>query len=339
MFNESKLQFLICTSTLIEGVNTNAKNVVVFDNTIANRKYDYFTFNNIKGRSGRMFVHYIGNVYLFNEPPQAELPFVDFPLITQDNRVPNSLLVQIDENELSPEAKTRTQDIFDSEVLPMKIIKSNATIDPDNQIELAEKIHNDIKTAHHLLNWSQKPTWDQLVYTCELIWKYLAKITGRFGGIGSSRQLAVKIIHLQRKIPMVDKVMEELKPGKYQAESVDVAVEKILQFERDWASFHFPRYLRALSQIQEYVVKQYRLPFGDYRYFASRVECLFRNHIISTFDEFGIPVEVAQKIQQILDTEEDIDIALSNFKKANFTGIELDPFEFELLEDAQRSIG
>ncbi|NJO55961.1 MAG: DEAD/DEAH box helicase [Rhodospirillales bacterium] len=48
-FNEGRIQFLVCTSTLIEGVNTKAKNVIIFDNKIAKQKLDYFTFNNIKG--------------------------------------------------------------------------------------------------------------------------------------------------------------------------------------------------------------------------------------------------------------------------------------------------
>ena len=49
-FNEEKVKYLICTSTLIEGVNTSAKNIVIFDHKIGNKEYDFFTFNNIKGR-------------------------------------------------------------------------------------------------------------------------------------------------------------------------------------------------------------------------------------------------------------------------------------------------
>ena len=72
-FNTEAIRFLICTSTLIEGVNTKAKNVIIFDNKIASQKYDYFTFNNIRGRSGRMFEHFVGNVYLFHPEPQEDL--------------------------------------------------------------------------------------------------------------------------------------------------------------------------------------------------------------------------------------------------------------------------
>src|SRR5690606_14851751 len=83
-FNEGSLPILVCTSTLIESVNTKVKNVIIFDNKIAKQKYDFFTFNFIRGRYGRMFKHFIGNVYVFHEPPQQELPLVDVPVFSQD---------------------------------------------------------------------------------------------------------------------------------------------------------------------------------------------------------------------------------------------------------------
>ena len=53
LFNNMTLPILICTSTLIEGVNTAAKSVLIYDKAIANRNYDFFTFSNIRGRAGR----------------------------------------------------------------------------------------------------------------------------------------------------------------------------------------------------------------------------------------------------------------------------------------------
>ena len=105
LFNNGLLRCLICTSTLIEGVNTKAKNVVIYDNKISTSKIDFFTFNNICGRSGRMFSHYIGHVYLFKEPPQPELPLVDFPIFTQTENVPDEMLINIEEEDLTDESK------------------------------------------------------------------------------------------------------------------------------------------------------------------------------------------------------------------------------------------
>ncbi len=129
-FNEERIRFLVCTSTLIEGVNTKAKNVIVFENKIARQKLDYFTFNNIKGRSGRMFEHFVGRVFRFDSEPQQELPFVDFPLHTQDESTSESLLIQIDPEDLNEKAKSRVASRVDSSPLPLELLRENHGIEP-----------------------------------------------------------------------------------------------------------------------------------------------------------------------------------------------------------------
>src|SRR5207248_5704561 len=104
-FNRDVLRFLVCTSTLIEGVNTKAKNVVIYDDKINKSRIDFFTFNNIKGRSGRMMQHFIGHVYLFHPPPEEELPLVDVPAFTQPEGTPDSLLIQLDRDDLTALSK------------------------------------------------------------------------------------------------------------------------------------------------------------------------------------------------------------------------------------------
>ena len=83
-FNNRSITSLFCTTTLIEGVNTTAKNVILFDKLKGRKQIDYFDYRNISGRSGRMKQYFIGNVYRFeDEPLQLELE-VDFPILTQD---------------------------------------------------------------------------------------------------------------------------------------------------------------------------------------------------------------------------------------------------------------
>jgi hypothetical protein len=124
-FNDGKVRFLVCTSTLIEGVNTKAKNVIVFDNKVAQRKFDYFTYNNILGRSGRMFEHFVGHVYVFREPPAQELPTIDFPVFTQPDDAPESLLVQIDEEDLGPKSKKKLETLENQNELSMDLIRQS----------------------------------------------------------------------------------------------------------------------------------------------------------------------------------------------------------------------
>ena len=66
------LDTIISTSSIIEGVNTQAEQVIVWSNKNGLHKFDYFTYRNIIGRAGRMFKYFVGKVYLLEEPPIQE---------------------------------------------------------------------------------------------------------------------------------------------------------------------------------------------------------------------------------------------------------------------------
>ena len=334
MFNELTLRFLICTSTLIEGVNTKAKNVVIFDNEIARRKIDFFTFNNIKGRSGRMFEHFVGRVYLFDPPPQESLPFVDFPVFSQGKETPNSLIVQIENEDLTNTSKERVKKWNDQDVLPVGLLRENAAVDPERQLALAEQLGEDARNVAPLLAWNRIPTTEQLNYACELIWKYL--LERRIGGVFSAAQLAFRIWELRRVPSSAERIAKELSPGKYAAKTADEAVERVLQFERVWAGWEFPRYLSTLSSIQAHVLRKLRLGHGNYGFFASQVQSLFRNPVVGALDEYGIPLQIAERLEEALDTPDDLDAALKNLKASDLAKLGLSEFEQELVEDARR---
>lgn len=69
---DNGLDTVISTSSIIEGVNTQAEQVIVWSNKNGSNKFDYFTYRNIIGRAGRMFKYFIGKVYLLEEPPTQE---------------------------------------------------------------------------------------------------------------------------------------------------------------------------------------------------------------------------------------------------------------------------
>lgn len=336
-FNNSRLRFLICTTTLIEGVNTKAKNVVVFDNTIAKKKVDFFTFNNIRGRSGRMFEHFVGSVYVFHDPPEEELPFVDFPLLTQDDRVPESLLIQIEEPDLSDHARGRMQKFADQMVLPIEVLRKNSTVDPESQIALARLIELDPVRMAANLAWTGFPSPGQLIFVCQMIWEHLVPERRR-AGVSSGAQLAHKIRMLRRTPDARIRVLEELRPGQYSAKSADEAVERVLEFDRTWANFELPKFLMTVSRIQESVLKRLGMATGDYSFFAGQCECLFRDPVSMALDEYGIPLQVAIKLRPYLSKTDDLDDALAKLRALAPSRCNLGPFEIELLKDAQAGI-
>lgn len=66
------LDYIVSTSSIIEGVNTQAENVILWSVKNGSSKIDYFTYRNIVGRAGRMFRYFIGRVFMLEEPPQKE---------------------------------------------------------------------------------------------------------------------------------------------------------------------------------------------------------------------------------------------------------------------------
>ncbi len=62
LFNKNQLKVLISTTTITEGVNTAAKNLVVMHSKKGNKELKKFDAKNIAGRAGRFLFHYSGRV-------------------------------------------------------------------------------------------------------------------------------------------------------------------------------------------------------------------------------------------------------------------------------------
>lgn len=70
-YNEKDSGFntLLCTSTLLEGVNTTAKHIIITKpSRKPNENFDAFDFFNLVGRSGRLFEHYLGIAHYIKSP-------------------------------------------------------------------------------------------------------------------------------------------------------------------------------------------------------------------------------------------------------------------------------
>lgn len=62
LFNNGLIKVLISTTTITEGVNTSAKNLIVFDSMKGDKPLKKFDAKNIAGRAGRFSKHYSGRV-------------------------------------------------------------------------------------------------------------------------------------------------------------------------------------------------------------------------------------------------------------------------------------
>ena len=69
LYEESKqFNLLFCTSTILEGVNMCAKNIIITKPARKDSTFDAFDFYNLVGRTGRLYKHYLGNAYYIKGP-------------------------------------------------------------------------------------------------------------------------------------------------------------------------------------------------------------------------------------------------------------------------------
>ncbi|PHS75568.1 MAG: hypothetical protein COB59_11505 [Rhodospirillaceae bacterium] len=78
LFRDKKLDFMICTSTLAQGVNLPAQNLFILDPKVQDqdtKKHNSIpasSFWNIVGRAGRLYKDFEGNVFLLKQPLYKE---------------------------------------------------------------------------------------------------------------------------------------------------------------------------------------------------------------------------------------------------------------------------
>ncbi|MED0675830.1 DEAD/DEAH box helicase [Aneurinibacillus thermoaerophilus] len=332
-FNKGTIKYLFCTSTLIEGINTSAKNVVIFDNMKGGRKLTYFDYRNICGRAGRMNRYFIGKVFNFHDSPKKSSVHVDFPWFTQ-NSASDEILIQMDKKDLKPFAQSKIDGYNNQNLISTDIIKKNNGISVSGQISLAKEIESNIDDYHRILCWTGLPGYEQLVFTCTLMWNHLIK-KGK-DGIFSPKQLALyvnKYISVKSSIPLFIKYI--LENDRY-ANTVDKAVQKALNLIRKWFEFRFPKYLLAFDLIQKEIFKKHNKTSGDYKYYASLIETGMCEPNLSMLKEFGIPLPLLKKLEGHLNNldKEDLDSIISQIKNLNLDALNLEKFEIQLLKES-----
>ena len=310
LFNEGAIRFLLCTSTIIEGVNTSARNVIVYDNKIARRTYDYFTFCNIKGRAGRMLKHLVGRVYVLNPEPQAELPLVEIPALSLPEGIPLQLAMEAGEKgmqKLSGAELDKLKYLHAQHYLPVGLLRQNSPFDPIRQVKIAKEIVDDLGKYLPLLAWNGLPNKDQLKCLAELTFDGLLD-GDKSNGVLSWKQLFFKLLQLQTCMPKgFDVYLTDVRRRDNKDRSVDELLREVLAFCRNWAEFQLPRAILALDRIQRHVMSANGKNPGDYSEYAEKVKHLFRHPAETILEEYGIPMSMTGKMEKIVALPESVD--------------------------------
>ena len=305
------LDKIVSTSSIIEGVNTSAQNIIVWKNKNGTRNLNSFTYKNIIGRGGRMFKHFVGNVYLLDKPPvndEVQLN-IDFP----ENSIPD-----VDEeeykNDLTKEqiAKIIEHKEFMSELLGkdtyIQLIKDDVF---QSKLELIEKISRDMVDhpntwnglAH--LNSNNIKNWENPLYkVINLINVWDTKYSNfvYFTQILShnwTKSIPELLSYLSRK---------------------SINIDLFFQLERN-VSFKLSALLSDINILQKIIFKDKNIDISP---FISKLSHAFLPSVVYQLEEYGLPRMLSKKIHQanIIDfTEENLNIHLI-IDKFNELGID-----------------
>jgi late competence protein required for DNA uptake (superfamily II DNA/RNA helicase) len=334
-FEDGRIRWLIATGTLIEGVNTHARHVVIYDNKRpGNKKMNEFSFRNISGRCGRMFHHFSGDVWLFGKRPSEQLPQVDIPILSQGEETPTSLLQHLDDEDLTGRSRERLDPYEQQQELSAKTLRLNAGLPLEGQVDLARRIRNAPDNFHSALGFTQTPEYWQLETICELLWN-------AFGGLKSGytrtyKQLARQLMNFSMQRSAKALIDEEI--AKQPDASIDSLVKEVCSFVRSIAGYAFPVRLRALDRIQAEVFAKVGHRPGNYASYVARVEGLFLAPPLVALDEYGVPPELAQKLHAQLRPAGDLDDVLKRLAKLDLENLPLTAFEAELVRYAQAGL-
>lgn len=155
LFNQNILKILICTTTITEGVNTTAKNVIVLSGKKGTKDLKKFDAQNIEGRAGRFMQHYQGRVFIldknFADRMNEEDELLQHKFFDKNIDKKDVDIVLSDSNYLTIEQENRKKQleaIKESGIMPKACFEEFRTISYDDKIYLYNTIARFSTTDH-----------------------------------------------------------------------------------------------------------------------------------------------------------------------------------------------
>lgn len=281
------LDNLISTSSIIEGVNTSAENVIIWMNKNGKSKLNDFTYRNIIGRGGRMFRHFIGKIYILDQPPVNERTELEIPF-------PEEILGDIDEKRyesvLTKEqvAKILYYQEEMSEILGIetynKLKGENAFQSSD--AELIKSIALDMSqnpeawNGLSYLNSTNRNHWDTTLY------RIINLLPGGWETKSSTFVAFIKALR-DNWFKTIPQLLSDL-------EAYDISIDDFFKLERT-LTFKFASLLKDVNTLQKEILKHKNY---DVSRFISYISHAFLPTVVFQLEEYGLPRMISKKIHK-----------------------------------------
>jgi helicase len=339
-FNESAksgIGYLFCTTSLTEGINTSAKNVVLYDNKIGGgAKIGTLDRRNIEGRAGRFMKHFIGRVFhLEDYDPNDTECVVDIESL--DCRTPSlETIIQFDDSMLSVEGIQQKRE-FKSELertgFPYDLFKENKYVSVDGQIALLLKLSDSEELRKYSFD-SPIPRVDVARLIFSDIYEHLFTKNDRGRNFdeeqGKSVLLQLTNYYLYYQPSFSEFVSH---PTIVKARTkIDSRIRYVFDIISKYFEFVWPRYLMAFQRLYNYAAAVNGLPPISLELMIAQLEYgTTKNHEILLRD-CGIPSDSIRKISNFFAHCESMEDVLQT-KRRRYAKIAqaLDPIEIKIL--------
>jgi hypothetical protein len=297
--HEKGFDTIISTSSIIEGVNTSAQNVIVWKSKIGRNNLKDFTYKNIIGRAGRMFKHFVGNIYLLDAPPKDEdthlqIEFPDSILGTLDETQDRASLTD-KQIERIVDYKLQMSDIIGADNYT-RLKEENLLQDSDGDflLSLAKDMRdNRVDWAGFaFLNSSSPSDWERMLY----------KVIGlKPSGWDAPYSKVVSVTKALSKnwAAEIPAILDGLS-------SQGIGIEEFFQLERT-VTFKLAALLSDINELHKILVN----PAVDIGGFIGRVSHAFLPPAVYHLEEYGLPRMISRKLHRagiINFTENDLDL-------------------------------
>ncbi|MEQ3724414.1 DEAD/DEAH box helicase [Alcanivorax sp.] len=315
-FNSGILKTLFCTATIIEGVNTTAKNVVFFDHKKGrNTPIDFFDYSNIKGRAGRLMEHYVGRIFNFNPTPKHDQVYIDIPFFEQ-NPISDEVLININNENILDKESEQYQYLSKIPENEKEIFSKNSLY-IRGQDSLISKIRQDIREHYELICWDSTPRYRQLEYCLGLAWDYLIKPGENVNPMTKKKIVKVtfdyginkSIIELVKNNFVYKKKLERYDSWS-DKEILDESIRDSFQILRHWFQYKIPKWLLVVNELQRFVCSELGLRPGNYTFYASSIESDFVRGNLTILAEYGVPRSAIDKIEKYIDKDLNQDLVI-----------------------------
>ena len=308
LFNEGIFNLLFCTSTIVEGVNTNAKNMVVLNHSKGTKELTVFDFKNIIGRAGRYYHNFVGRYFLVDKELEKFEHTEDLTLnfVTYDDQELDPVDIDnseyMDLSDINKNLKHKREEQFKEYLLTNDIYEKNRLIKREYQEMLLRFLLNNNILYNRFYRYLSYP--DILMqFTTYHAMNTVLDIFEKSGLLDATivrRYKAVSNTYCNEGFHgLLRYEIDNARGDKVKHKSIDKAYMDAFKTQKDIIEHKIPKILALFETIFSYASLLRRKTLDNFslskvsRFYETGVKSYIGEQLI----EFGFPVDAIKRIE------------------------------------------